>query len=330
VHLISKRIKDKGFIDLLHKVLRAGYRFQGQIYSPDIAATPPQGSIVSPILCNILLHGLDQFVLDLQKDFTNRTRRMDNPLLTKLTRNGQIKEVHDGSRLHNDSGYKKLKYVRYADEFLIGIIGSRTDCIAIRDNIHDFLLKDLKLNINLGNTKIIHAKSETAQFLGTEISIRPLANRPLRLFTATFRKPLLMAPISKLVEKLTEKGFARNGGTPSRSARLLHFTENKIVNHFKQIWTELSMYYSFANNYGSLGRIHYILKYSCVLTLASKLKLKTAKRVFIKFGKNISIRDKNNKIIAKFPEFYLAKPKCFHITKNCGYKAWHNCKNRLK
>jgi len=324
VHLISQRITDKGFIDLLHKALKAGYMYQGKFFSPNIGT--PQGSIVSPILCNILLHGLDNFVLNLQKDFEIGTRRKTNPLWTKLTRAGRIKEVHDrniSSRIHSDPNYKRLKYVRYADDFLIGIIGSKADCLMVREKIHDFLVKDLKLELNLDKTKITNAREDVAHFLGTDISITPLDNRPLRLVSrgnSTYRmrsntRPLLMAPIKKLVNKLTEKGFARAGGNPTRSARFLHFENHQIVNHFKQIWLGLSLYYSFADNYGSLGRIHYILKYSCVLTLASKLKLKTAKKVFTKFGTDLSIRDRDNHIIATFPQASLTKPKKFNLTK---------------
>jgi hypothetical protein len=277
LHLISKRIKDKGFIDLLHKALKSDYMNQEQIFSSDMGT--PHGYNLSPILCNILLHGLDEFMLDLQKDFEVQDRNID-------------------SRLHNDSSYKKLIYVRFADEFLLGINGNRADCVMIKEKIGDFLLKNIKLNLNLDKTKIINAKDEAAHFLKTTIIINPLDNRPIR-----------MAPITKLVNILTEKGLAKQGGKPTRSARYLHYETHQIVKHFKQIWLRLSTYYFFADNYSELEKIHYILKYSCIFTLASKLKLKTAKKVFCKFGRNILIRDKENNIIASFPELPLAKPK---------------------
>lgn len=178
------------------------------------------------------------------------------------------------------------------------------------------------MNLNLDKTKITHARNNAAHFLGTEIRITPLDKRPLRFvtrkdqtyWTKSNTRPLLYAPIRKLVDRLEQKGFAKGGGNPTRLARMIHFEPSQIVKHFYQIWLGLSAYYSFADNYGQLGRIHYILKYSCVLTLASKLKLQTKKKVFAKFGKDIAIKNDKGKIIASFPDVALAKPKKFLVT----------------
>lgn len=178
------------------------------------------------------------------------------------------------------------------------------------------------MTLNLEKTKITHAQQSAAHFLGTDIRATPLDKRPLRFVrrgnevyrSKTNTKLLLHAPLKKLVHKLEERGFAKAGGTPTRFTRMIHFEEAQIVNHLWQIWQGLSNYYSFADNYGRLGRIHYILKYSCVLTLASKLKLKTAKKVFTKFGKDIVIRNGKGKMLASFPNVLLAKPKKFLIT----------------
>ena len=109
IQAVGRRVADKGFIDLLHKALRAGYLFQGQYFSPELGT--PQGSIVSPILCNILLHQLDEFILSLKRDFDKGTRRKTNPLWRKLTRSGRKDIVHAeniSSRLAIDPDYKRL------------------------------------------------------------------------------------------------------------------------------------------------------------------------------------------------------------------------------
>lgn len=333
ISLVSKRIKDKGFMDLLHKALRAGYLLQGQKFSHELGF--PQGSIVSPILCNILFHGLDEYVLSLKENFNIGTRSKSNPERKNITRVGNVLEVHNkniGSCLQKETSYKRLVYVRYADKFLIGIIGSLADCNIIRDKIFLFLQNELKLNLNLENSKITHAKFDSAHFLGTDIRMRPLHKKPSRLvirvnsrYQSKFgKRPQLLAPINKIVNKLVEKGFAKPGGKPTRFTRMIPFETHQIVNHFNLMWRGFSNYYSFAENYGKMGRIYYILKYSCVLTLASKLRLFTAKKVFAKFGKNTNIIVNNN-IVASFPVPSFDKPK---KNLNLNFNKYGSCSQK--
>lgn len=311
--MIENRIKDKGFTDLLHKALRAGYLFQGQFFSPDLGT--PQGSIISPILCNILLNELDKFIEGLRLTFETGT------LWRRLSRSGNIKLIHKmniGSRMHNDLGYKRLKYVRYADDFLIGVIGPKDDCVNIRNSICTFLSQNLKLNLNLDKTNITNARDSISHFLGYDIKITSLNKRPIKTITrggttylsSVNTRPQLLAPVSKLVKKLESKGIAKPGGRPTRWGHMFPFEVSQIVKLYYTMWKGISHFYSFADNYGSLGRIHYILKYSCLLTIASKLRLGTIKQTYKKFGKDIKIIV-NNKMVASFPN---AKPNKFHNT----------------
>lgn len=82
-----------------------------------------------------------------------------------------------------------------------------------------------------------------------------------------------------------------------------------MIKHFWTIWKGISNFYSFADNYGRLGSIAYILKYSLALTLASKYKLKTAKGAFRKYGTGLEVRNDKSKVVASFPDPKLAKPK---------------------
>lgn len=98
----------------------------------------------------------------------------------------------------------------------------------------------MKLYLNLDKTVITHARKDNAHFLGTDISITPLDKRPLRFVTRgetnyrmkTSTRPLLMAPITKLVAKLTERKFAKNGGRPTCLTRMLPFDVSQIVKYF--------------------------------------------------------------------------------------------------
>lgn len=315
VHAVSERVQDQAFIDLLYKALKVGYIFQDKYFTSELGT--PQGSVVSPLLCNVLLHKLDLWLEEYMSAFTKGSRRKTNPEWRRLTRAGKLSEVHARNiscRMANDPDYKRMYFVRYADDFIIGIIGSKEDATEIRNKLRTFLAEQLKLELSMQKTKITHARNEMAHFLGTDIRITPLELRPLTtslrygetLISKAGTRPQLLAPINKLVEKLEVRGIAKPGGVPTSWGRMIHFETHQIVNHYWTIWRGISNYYSFVNNTGSLGRIFYILKYSCVLTLAAKLKLGTKAKVFKRFGKDIAILDANGKTIASMPNPSLA------------------------
>jgi group II intron reverse transcriptase/maturase len=318
---VEERVNDQVFNDLMRKALKAGYMFQGDYFSPDIGT--PQGSIVSPILCNVLMHDLDMWFERKAEEFNTGARRRIDPRYKKLTRHGNLRTAHIenlSSRMAKDPDYKRIKYVRYADDFLIGIIGSKADCIAIKTEIADFLKNEVKLNLNLEKTKITHASTEMAKFLGTQIRITPLDKRPYRQVirgqqTFTMRPATriqLLAPITQIVERLISKKIAKPGGKPTRWTRMIPVDSAHTVNLMFSMWRGIANYYSFADNYGSLGRIHYILKYSCLLTLVSKYKLGTMKKGYKKFGKDLIIKE-GEKILASFPNVSLVRKKTFSV-----------------
>lgn len=314
---VENKIKDQVFIDLLRKSLKAGYIFQRKLFQSELGT--PQGSVLSPILCNIYMDQFDQWLENYKENFNIGERRRTNPIWRK--REGRIdviQRINIKSTLANDEKFKRIQWVRYADDFLIGVIGNIDDCNALKNNMSNFLYEEMKLDLSMNKTKITHAKKDIAYFLGTFIRITPNELKPYRTITRkdetytarTSTSPQILAPINKLMERLVSRGICKPGGDPTRFGRIIHFTEDQIVNHFRSIWNGLSNYYSFVNNRGSLGRIHYILKYSCILTLASKLNLGSKKQVFNKFGKNLNII-KNNKIVASIPDVELKNKKVF-------------------
>ena len=319
-HLVSKLtkvIKDQPFIDLIFKVLKAEYGFsKRKTISKDVGF--PQGEVISFLLANIYLHDFDLKMLEVAQAFNKGLRRKANPEYTKMVREGKINRtpfIYPG--MGNDTHFKRMKYVRYADGFLIGIIGSKTDCKEIRCSISDILLKRFYLKLNFKKTKIVHAKQDSAYFLGynicvslpTKDRIQYLSKRGHKLVRITSR-PLLNAPIKKILLKLSSVGYCKRNGTPTRLGKLLHESLTEIIYKYKSLQNGLLNYYSMANNYGRLSaRIHYILKYSCALTIASKMKLGTLKKVFNQYGANLEIRDEAGKTIQSYPKISYSRPK---------------------
>lgn len=330
IKIIEKRIKDQPFIDLLWKYLRTGYGENFKSVKP-MNLGVVQGGNLSPVLSNIYMHPFDVWMEDtLIPSFNKGIRRKSNPEYTKLIRTPKIsKKVifkHNiKPLLWNDSNFKRMKYVRYVDDFLVGVIGSKNECIEIRLKMKEFLERELKMTLNIDKTKITHGSNDSALFLGYCIHITKPRKRPIKynkkgILTRITPRPQLDGPIDRIVKKLRERGFANTKNNPTRNGKFIALSLADLINHYKTIERGILNYYGFANNYGRVAaRVHYILKYSCALTIASKMKLKTLRKVFSKYGGNLNIKDGDGKIIANYPTVSYKRPRKLFISKTLTF-----------
>lgn len=304
--LLASKIDDKGFIDLYFKWVKAGY-VVGKQFIPSGNSGSPQGSLISPVLSNIYLHELDRFIIE---DFLKQ-----NPKYTKILRGGRgsAKQAFKKNVTLSNLGFKRLQYVRYADDFIIGVIGSKSDAMKLRTQVKDFLAKELKLELNIEKTKVTHTGDNTLSFLGTNIRVVPPSRFPRSkrkdgIITKKAMRLQLRLPLKRLCDKLKELGYLHaRRGSPTRVGWLTAFSPAQIIKHYNDVYREYANYYSFVDDKPLLNRIAYIFKYSAALTLASKLRLRTKRKVFNRFGKNLTIHDENNKPIISFVGYKHSK-----------------------
>lgn len=280
VELIKTKVDDQSFIDLIYKYLKMDYS-ETKVVPTRTKIGITQEGILSPILSNIYLNKFDIWMINyLQKKFNNDISIGDN--------------------------FKKLIYVRYVDDFLIGITGSKEDCIFLREEIRKFLDKTLKLKLNVEKSKITHATSDSVFFLGYSIHLTTIKKMSIRYNLKSGSKKFifkiqLVAPISWILKKLHENHFSKSDGSPTRNGRFIALPLIDLIEHFKSVEKGIINYYKIANNFKQMAaRVHYILKYSCALTIASKMGLKTLRKVYRKYGANLSIKDSRGKIITSY------------------------------
>lgn len=320
IELLRKTIKDEKFIRLMWKFLKAGY-VEDFRFNKTYTGTP-QGGIISPILANIYLHELDVFIMkQLKPKFDLGDRKKDqkrNPeyraieyQLSRLKvkiKNCEdeqqkldfikeyklMKQKHSTMKVISDStGFKRIKYVRYADDFLIGINGSKKDCEDIKKTLTDLLANNLKLELSQEKTLITHS-SKKARFLGYDICVgnnnTAYKNKNGVKIRNARKNIRLMVPKDMITKFITDHNLVKDVNAekwmPIARNSLIHFSDLEIVNIYNAELRGLYNYYRMAENVSiKMWQLHYVMEYSCIKTLAGKHR-STVRKMFHKYRLN--------------------------------------------
>lgn len=303
IKILRNKVRDARIIKLIYRFLKAGYLENWQ-YHKTYSGTP-QGGILSPLLANIYLHELDKFVMKLKEDFDKPQK--DNITPEYREKHNELKRLSD--RLKKVSGEertqlleeykikrkklmtipctaqtdKKLRYIRYADDFLIAVKGSKEDCKAIKQKLSEFISGQLNMELSEEKTLITHS-SECARFLGYDIRVRRSqaikckhsGNRKIKKRTLNGSVELLVPLNDKIHKFIFSKKIAvqKNDGTlfPVHRKYLIGSTDLEIVTIYNAELRGICNYYSLAVNFNKLNYFAYLMEYSCLKTIASRHK----------------------------------------------------------
>ncbi len=310
INILQRRIDDEAFIQLIWKFLKAGYMEQWA-YNRTYSGVP-QGSGVSPILANIYLNELDKFMEEYAEGFHKGREKKMNPKYKSITnrlseyrcegkavwqelsreeRKERSKVLKEKLKIQKsmtptvpiDTNYKRIQYTRYADDFLVGVIGSKEDAETIKSDIKKFLEETLKLEMSDEKTKITHT-GDRARFLGYDVTVsrdqtlKKTVNGKVQRTQSGVVK--LYVPREKWVNKLIEYKAIKIKINENGKERFVALHRGKLVNQsdieilarYNAEVRGLYNYYSIANDAFKIGRFANVMKYSMYKTFACKYK----------------------------------------------------------
>lgn len=312
INILRRRIKDEYFISLIWKFLKAGYMEQWT-YCATYSGVP-QGSGISPILSNVYLSELDKYMDEYKerfdktdegsRKFNKAYRAIDHKYKVVLKRyNEQRATISEEKRREMlsellclrrerqaipcypvlDTSYKRLQYNRYADDFLIGVIGSKADAEKIKADIGQFLQEKLKLTMSDEKTKVTHS-NDMIRYLGYDVTVsrdksvmRDKNGTQKRMW---YGKVKLYLPREKWVNKLREynafKVYLDENGRecwkPCHRGYLTNRKELDIISRYNAEIRGIYNYYRLAQNVSTLNNFKDIMQRSMFKTFAAKYK----------------------------------------------------------
>jgi group II intron reverse transcriptase/maturase len=336
---LKERIADERFIRLIRKFLNAGYVEDWKFHKT--YSGTPQGGIISPILANIYLDKFDKYMNEYAQSFETGKRRrrsteagriwkkkfrLEKKLEVETDENVRkqlIKAIREAEKERNlypygdemDVNFRRIKYVRYADDFLIGIIGNKSECVQIKADIAQYMSEKLKLELSEEKTLITNAQ-KPAKFLGYDIFVRKtndtkrdMLGNPVRMFN---NKIVLYVTTEVMKKKLMDYDAIEfdysSGKEVWKSKARSYMKNNKMEDIVLQYNTEIRgfyNYYSIANNSSVIDSFYNIMEYSMYKTIACKLE-SSVKKVCSKYKKDkkFSIPYTDSKGQTKYRIFY--------------------------
>lgn len=292
--ILRDKLHDGRFVALIDRLLRAGY-LEDWRYHPTRSGTP-QGGVISPILSNIYLDKLDKFVEgDLIPRYTRGTARKTNPAYIRLREEakrlrarGQVEEAgqvrKEMQKLPcgdpDDPGYRRLHYVRYADDFLLGFAGPREEAEEIKTRVREFLRDALKLELSEEKTLVTHARAQAARFLGYEVAVMHSDSR-----RSVNGQPELRLPADVLHRTC---GRYESKGRPAPRLHLVEDSDFDIVARYGMEYRGVVQYYRLARNVAWLRSLHWVMQVSLCRTLARKYK-STARQMARRYASTVVV-----------------------------------------
>jgi retron-type reverse transcriptase len=351
---ISKQISCKRTLELITKSLKIP-AIMGETFTTNKQGRP-QGTLLSAIISNIVLHEFDLYCNKLKERFSigigtgtnikvnpkdhslsNRRHNSKYPILSVEHLNQKQQILRNiPAKDFIETLFRQLLYVRYADDFVVLLLSSLTEAFTVKRKIGDFLKNHLGFDLKLSKTTITNVK-DGFQFLGAHIknqnqyqyqnqnqkqynnnynnqnkkqkqrgiiklnhkqlkTVRRVSNGLIYWSSRTHVSrlsvvPLRVNPLDKMIQKMLNLGFARRNhlGTLFAKSRrdLVNLTHYDIIYFYNARIRETFFVYSFKGNFYNFSQIWWIYAKSCAITLALKYKLKTMRKSFSKFGKNL-------------------------------------------
>src|SRR6266851_4104364 len=281
--ILAEKIHDQRFLRLIRNMLKAGYLEDWDYH--DTLSGVPQGGVVSPILSNIYLDKLDEFIeQELIPQYTRGALRAANPayrladsLLRRARRRGDRAEARRlalemrtlPSTDPMDPGYRRLRYLRYADDHLLGFTGPKAEAEKIKARIAEFLRETLGLELNAEKTLVTHARSRPARFLGYDISVQHSSTKITRNRRSVNGRIALRVPPDVVKAQCARY---RQHGKPWHRPRLQNLDDYDIVRVYGAEYRGVVNYYLLAQDAWRLRTLRWHAEVSMLKTLAAKHK----------------------------------------------------------